>query len=332
VTSWFYYRNSVLLGSVPLLVSVGLVYVIGRRFTASRRLQWITALVGVTGLVAWTSTSILGSPIRTVILSRLSWAPALDHQAFQLMFAAVLLLPIAVIVAVLPLREKRDGSSGEIKGGPISRARALSPTRRIRLALTLLALVSLVQLYPFIDPNHVWWAIPLPLIVVTALLTDRLNSQWAWVMACVSLLPTIIIAFPRAIDYLSEPRSQVQNGVLSGMWAPVERMDDIEATDRLLLALEPGSNRFDCWNGLFAVWSGRYLADSSAFVNWAPGFTPAAEAPPSGALVRCVDTDSARQQTEDGAKGFVIVDQQSPVSISYYNYTTLEVLLEATAD
>jgi hypothetical protein len=192
--------------------------------------------------------------------------------------------------------------------------------------LTLLALVSLVQLYPFIDPNHVWWAIPLPLIVVIGLLTDRMNEQWAWVMACVSLLPTILIAIPRAIDYVSEPRSQVQNGVLSGMWAPVERMDDIAAADRLLLNLESRSNRFDCWNGLFAVWSGKYLADSSAFVNWAPGFTRAAEAPPSGVLVRCVDVNSGNRQTKASAEGFVVTDEQAPVSISYYNYTTLQVL------
>ena len=326
VTSWFYYRNAVLLGSVPLLMAVGFVYALGQRFAASRRLPWITALVGVIGLVAWTSTSIADSPLRTLILSRLSWAPALDHQAFQIMFVAVILLPIAALVALLPIFEKSDISYGGDRSGLLYRIRKLSSVHRIKLALTLLALVSLVQLYPFIDPNHVWWAIPLPLIVFIALLTDRLNPRWAWVMAYVSLLPTILIAIPRAIDYVSEPRTQVQNGVLSGMWAPVERMDDIAATDRLLLGLEPGSNRFDCWNGLFAVWSGKYLADSSAFVNWAPGFTPAAEAPPSGVLVRCMDVDSANRQTEEGAEGFTVTDEEAPVSISYYNYTTLQVL------
>ena len=324
VTSWFFYRNTVLLGSVPLLLGLLVVFLVGRKYPTSIRLPWVLGGLAVFSLTVWSMTSLGGSPLRNLILSRLTWAPALDHQAFQIMFVVVLLMPIAtVLIAWQIIREL-----GLLEYGSIARRmrhlRGLPPSTRTMAALAALSLVSLTQLFPFIDPNHVWWAVPLPLILITWVFTASLTRRWAWSVVAVGSLPAILIAIPRAFEYIQIPRTYIDTGVLKGMWVPDERVDDIEKVDQLLGQFSPGINRFDCWNGLFAVWTGDYLADDSAFVNWASSFGSNEGFPADGRLVQCIDAGSGIAPGEIPGD-LVLSDSAADLSISYYNVMDLNV-------
>lgn len=310
LTSWFFYKNVVLLSSIPFILAVIVVAIAARLRPTSRFWPWLLGALGILALTFWMTSSIEGSPLRDLILNRLTWAPALDHAAFQPLYAMVVLTPIVAVVVISTRR--RNGAS---------------PMVRMELSLLVLALASLVQCYPFIDPNHLWWAAPLVMILVTHVLIRSLPSRWALATAAVLLLPPIIVGVPRLIDYASVPRAPVSGGILDGMLVPVERLDDIVTTNQVLSSLQPRVNRFDCWNGLFAVWSTSYLADNSAFVNWAPGFDPTLDANFDGFLVRCLNVnEDGGPENRPVPQGYREVSIDGPISISYYNLMYLQVL------
>ena len=324
VTSWFFYRNTVLLGSVPLLLGLLVIYFVGRKYPTNIVLPWVLGGFGVLTLTVWTTTSLVGSPLRDLILSRLTWAPALDHQAFQIMFVVILLMPFAIVLIVWRIVRQLGSLEHASIARRVQQLRDLPPSARMMTALAALSLVSLIQLFPFIDPNHVWWAVPLPLVFITWVFTAPLTRRWAWSVVVVASFPAILIAIPRAIDYVQIPRTQIDTGVLNGMWVPDERVDDVEKVDLLLGQLSPGINRFDCWNGLFAVWTGEYVADDAAFVNWAPSFDSKREMQPGGMFVQCVDVGGGITPSEVPSD-FELGANSNNISISYYNWMDLRI-------
>ena len=327
-TSWFYYKNVVLLGSIPVLLTITGIAVLARLLPRAKHLPTIATIIAVVGLTTIAATSIVGNPLRDLILSRLTWAPALDHQAFQVLFVTVLLMPLAWIAIAMLFWSARNDVQPKPPFHPmISALRTLPIDGRIVIALSLLATVSLVQLFPFIDPNHVWWAIPLPMVVVLWALIRHTSRLWSWAIVLTFALPAILIAIPRAIDYASVPRTTVTQGVLSGMRVPDERVDDIEVAQALLGDLRPRENRFDCVNGLFAVWNGTYLADDSAFVNWAPSFSPDRRIPNGGKEVICAEVGTNGEPIlRDERATSIRPSFVGPLSISYYNLMYLAVL------
>jgi hypothetical protein len=309
-TSWFFYKNVVLLSSIPFLLTIIVVMGAALLRPMSRLWPWLLGIGGVLALTLWSTSSIEGSSLRNLILGRLTWAPALDHAAFQPLYAMFVLTPF--VAGLVVMSRCRDGASSTV---------------RMELSLLVLALASLTQCYPFIDPNHVWWAAPLVMILVAHVLIRSLTAHWRMAMAAVLLLPPLIIGLPRFIEYASVPRFSVSGGLLDGMWAPVERRDDIATANKVLQPPAPRANRFDCWNGIFAVWSGRYLADSSAFVNWAPGFDLTQDAKPDGLLVRCLNVEAdGSPEIRSIPSGYREISIDGPVTISYYNVMYLQVL------
>jgi hypothetical protein len=114
------------------------------------------------------------------------------------------------------------------------------------------------------------------------------------------------------------------------MQVPAAAFDDILAVDAVLGQVEPRSARFDCEDGLFAVWTGRYLSDSPAFVGWAFGV---ATTPPMGSNTRlfvCLAPlpDGSQPDFEPPA-GLEVVRSTGLINISYFNYMYL-VELRAT--
>ena len=323
-TSWFFYRNTVLLGSVPLLLSLLAAFLVGRKHPTNIRLPWVMGGFGVFAVTVWSTTSLIGSPLRDLILSRVTWAPALDHQAFQIMFVVVLLTPVAILLSVWQIIRQLGSPDCWSIGRRVQHLRGLPMSSRNMAALAMLSLVSLIQLFPFIDPNHVWWAAPLPLVFVTCAFTALLTRRWAWCVVAVACIPAILIAIPRAIDYVHTPRTHISTGVLDGMWVRDERIDDIHKVDQVLGQLSPGINRFDCWNGLFAVWTGEYLADGAAFVNWAPTFDSRREMQPRGVFIQCIDAGGGITPSEVPSS-LVLSAEVDDVSLSYYNLMDLRV-------
>lgn len=326
-TPWFYYKNVVLLGSVPVIASVLAVYLAGRLWPRRQILAVLLGGAGTLALVLWASTSLAGSPLRDLILARLTWAPVMDLSAFQPMYAVVLLMPVAGVVLLREILRGTQDQQVDTGLGVTARLQLLTPATRSTAVLGLLAAASLIQLFPISDAQHLWWAAPLPLILVTHILTRGLTRPWAAAMAAVLFIPPLVLAVPRAWDYASQPRERIERGVLAGMYIGSDRTDDVRAVDDLLAVLQPGANRFDCADGLFAVWTGRYLADSSAFVSWAPGFTGSAQPAPDGYLVRCLPPNPDGTAVDlPVPMGFELVSRIGPVSLSYYNWGTIELL------
>jgi hypothetical protein len=311
-TPWFFIKNVVLWGSLPLLITIATVYAAARRWPRSRKLPITLGSFGTLGLIVWVSASIPNTPLRELILHHLTWAPALDHLAFQPLFLIALIIPIACVGVIIMC------------------AREISDKIRMIGATLFIAGASMAQLFPFIDPNHLWWASPLMLIAFSYLISLGLSNRWRNAVLAVLCLPPLVIAVPRAIEYLAIPRQQLNAGVLSGMFIPVERVKDVKLVDDALLGLSVRSNRFDCINGLFAVWNGTYLADSAGFVNWATGVAPLASSDIPAIQVVCAPVSGdGTIGLFDVPAGMEVKNVSGPISVSYYNYMYLVTLVPA---
>ncbi len=306
-TPWFYLKNVYLLGSIPLVLVLAVTYVVVRiRGLATWLLSALVA-VAVGSLMVWASMSIPGSPFRDLILSRLTWAPALDAQAAQPMYLAAVVTPFAfIVVAAIWLRRA------------LARQR-VSKDLSVFGLLVLLAVSAMVQLFPVADPYHLWWSAPILLLLLAHLLTRGESRRIQLAMIVVLALPYVVIGVPRAVAYVSEDRKQISEGVLAGMFARSQVMTDIQDVDAILLGTEPRSARFLCQDGVFSVWTGSYLSDSPAFVDWAFGLPPAAGTEPTREFV-CLTVAPGEPTPEyTPPTGWIVERMAGPINISYFN-------------
>jgi len=308
-TPWFYLKNVYLLGSIPLVLVLSVTYVVARIKGLSTWLLGVLTAVAVVALMVWASMSIPGSFFRDVILSRLTWAPALDPQAAQPMYLAAVVTPIAAIaVGVLWLRR-------------VLGHREVGERLSVLALLVLLAVASMAQLVPVADPEHLWWSAPLLLLVLAHLLTMGASKRNQLVMIVVLVVPYVLIGIPRAVTYLNEDRQQISEGVLAGMRARTQVLTDIQDVDAILLDVEPRSARFLCQDGVFAVWTGSYLSDSPAFVEWAFG-VPAAQptdVEPTREFVCQLVAPGDPTPDYTPPPGWVVDRMAGPINISYFN-------------
>ncbi len=316
-TDPFYIKNAYLWGSAPLACVAAVVYFASRL----RRLPiWGFTLIlslGVLSLVIWASSSIDGSPLRDLILSKLTWAPALDVQAAQPMYLAAIAAPIAlIVVAVRLLKESRGLSPDRLSAAPMP--------LRLTVVLALLAVSSMAQLVPIADPYHLWWAAPLLLLLMIHMLTSGRSRRTRIAMLVLLVVPYALLAVPRTIDYLGQDRQVVEQGVLAGMQVPSSAFDDILAVDEVLGNVAPRSARFDCEDGLFAVWTGRYLSDSAAYLGWTFGVDAPPPIEPDTRLFVCVAPlpDGSPPDFEP-PPGLEVVRSTGLINISYFNYMYL---------
>lgn len=279
-TEWFYIENGYLWGSLLLLVTtLAMVWVSRQPWISPRNLLILSGLA-VAGLTVWASTAIEGSPLRNLILSRLTWAPALDIQAMQpLYFSAVLtiLILIGVIAALVIFR---------IRGGSLTG----TPNQVFIMLLAATGAASLVQLFPVADPNHLWWAAPIPLVLIVFVFTLNRPVRATYAVSAILLLPPLIISIPTAYVFLSQPRTQLDQGALAGMWVKQEYLNDYRSVDRLLLKIPPRSARIDCHEGLLAVWNGTYLSASAGYIDYAYGLENTSPPRPVVWDMTCINT------------------------------------------
>ena len=316
-TSWFYWENAYLWASVPLIIGMLGVIALSRW---SKRPRWLVpaaSLAGIVLLTLWASSALESSPVRNMILSRLTWAPALDGQIAQPMFVSALFTVfafMAAVVAVVILLLRRKGHP------PPSGSEAALFT-----LLVLTAVASLAQLYPIADPNHLWWAAPLPL-ALTILLLGQVRSQQARVWAtAVFLVPTLVLAPLSIYRYFTQPRIELTDGVLQGMLLASDRYGSYLAVDDWLRELPDRSAEFSCEQGLFAVWNGSYLADSPSFVNWSHRMDSADPGTPTGRVIRCTyPYDQLSPEEFAASRDLTIVRSLPEVSLSYFTTIRLD--------
>jgi hypothetical protein len=308
-TPWFYLKNVYLLGSIPLALVLAVTYLVVRIRGLATWLLSALVVVAVGSLMVWASMSIPGNPFRDLILSHLTWAPALDAQAAQPMYLAAVVTPFAFIaVAAIWLRR-------------VLARQQVSEDVSVLGLLVLLAASSMTQLVPVADPYHLWWSAPILLLLLAHLLTQGASRRIQLAMIVVLVLPYVLIGIPRAVSYVGEDRQRISEGVLAGMFARSQVMTDIEDVDAILLDVEPRSARFLCQDGVFAVWTGSYLSDSPAFVEWAFG-VPAAQptdVEPTREFVCQLVAPGDPTPDYTPPPGWVVDRMAGPINISYFN-------------
>lgn len=317
ITSWFYIENAYLWASLPMILVLVTVVVIG---CLRKRPRWLLPVVTMAGallLTIWTSSALDGSPIRQAILSRLTWAPALDGQISQPLFVSALL---AVLIAIsvlslltyLFLRNRTQIQNLNFEAAAL-------------VVLGLTAAASLAQLFPIADPNHLWWAAPLPLALVFFMFRFAPDRPTSVALVAVFVASTLVLAPISLVRYYSMPRVKLEEGVLAGMWLSADRYDSYLAVDDWFSTLQPGSAGFSCEQGLFAVWTGEYLADSPSFVSWAHRMESAEPGEASGRVFRCTypyDSKTPEEFAEE--RGLRIVRTLPDVSLSYFSTVRID--------
>ena len=315
-TEWFYIKNAYLWGSALLLISIFVLLWLAKQTWVSQR--WFAAFltINVLGLIVWSSASIEGSPVRTIILEHLTWTPALDGQAMQPLFlSAVISLIYAVVLAIQLLR----GLAGPTLGGDTAITKPLDQSLIFQVLLGFTAVASLVQLYPIADPNHLWWAAPLPLILLTCGIPINFSSRAKNAVAIVLVVPCLVVSIFTARQLLERPRTLIESGVLNGMRISDQYVDSVAKVDKIFGSVKAHSAVFVCKEGLFAVWNGTYLANGPGYVDYSYGLESASAPTEPAQTFLCVpigDTTTAPQFAK--AHNLQIVGETGAVHLSYF--------------
>ena len=312
-TEWFYLENAYLWGSVLLSLTLLVVIWLGYQHKVPR--TWYFALVGlgVFGLILWTSSAIEGSPVRTLILSKLTWSPALDGQVMQPMFLAAVATPIILISTLgLLISKKNDTFSTP------------QQNRIVLVVLSLTAMASLVQLYPVADPNHLWWSAPLPLALLVFALRSLSAQKYRWAVSAVIVIPTLIISLFAQVNFITQPRTEITTGVLTGMRIAQSLAPNVEKVNALLSDVQPGTASIECKEGLFAVWNNEYLPSSPNYVDYSYLLESASPGTPPERIFVCFPPNDA-VAIADYAKenSLTIVRQSGNFVLSYFASTNL---------
>ena len=164
--------------------------------------------------------------------------------------------------------------------------RACRDNRFILPVLVAAALSGVAQLYPLPDVYHLWWASP-PILIICAMALNQVNPR-AVNLVIAFFLPAILMSFSRLDEQLNIRRLEWHGGVLDGMYIDAELNPSFERVGKLLGEVGPGT-RFECRDGLWSVFNGRYNSIGPNFVNWAYG-TPRHDNSADNSIVWCLDS------------------------------------------
>ena len=308
-TEWFYYENAYFYGSGLLLLAVlAVLWLSGKHWIGRRTFQAGIALTTL-ALTIWATTAIDNSPLRNLILTKLTWAPALDGQAIQPLFLAVIWTilfagAVGVVIAWRVVRRQRiTGSADQV----------------LITTLALTSIASLVQLFPVADPNHLWWAAPIPLVLLVYGLTVTAPSRSKWAIPTLLIVPSLLVSILTSVVYLQHPRTEITTGALAGMRIGSNLYPSVVKVDGMLRDVAPRSAAFECSGGLLAVWNGEYLASGPGYVDYAYGLERATPSTKPSSTFRCVQWgqhETAAAQAE--ADGFRVVRRSGEVTLSYF--------------
>ncbi len=312
-TEWFYLENAYLWGSILLSLTLLVTMWLGYRHNVPRK--WYFALVSTAmfGLILWTSCAVAGSPFRTLILNKLTWAPALDGQVMQPMFLAALATPFILISVMALLVFHRNETLFTF------------PENRVFLVvLSLTAMASLVQLYPVADPNHLWWSAPLPLALLVFSMRSLSAEKYRWAVSAVLVIPTLTISVFAQLNFITQPRIEITTGALAGMRIAQSLAPNVKKVDDLLSDVKAGTASIECKEGLFAVWNGEYLPSSPDYVDYSYLLESASPGNPPERIFVCFPPDSeAAIVNYTRENNLEMVRQSGDIILSYFANTNV---------
>lgn len=226
------------------------------------------ALVTGAAIVAWE----LAVPIAQAMLglaSDLSAMRVLEESAGQYLY---LFMVIAILGALaVPVVLVWRGVRHLVRGG----AAAPLPARFVPwLALAGLTVATLSQVVPTWDVRHVWWGLPLGLLLTFALL-DKARALIPVVRnpLLIPLVAVALIVTPLVARNLAAPRVPGPPGtIIEGMLVGDARARAMAEDSRLLSEVLPSSERavFLVPDGDTAVLGGGYQSVDPFFVDWGP--------------------------------------------------------------
>jgi hypothetical protein len=187
------------------------------------------------------------------------------RDPYRLLAFAMLTIPLAVFV--YQVSSSFDGKS---KG---SRNRFQVSSDLVEpLAISLVAIASISQLIPNHDPYHLWWASPITIVslLISSAVLVRNRTALIRTATLLSVLSISLSTYPW-FQELSEPRVQIKAGSLKYMFVTEAKNENYEAILKMLDSVESNSASFMCKDGLVSTWTGRYMASSPNFVDWAFG-------------------------------------------------------------
>jgi hypothetical protein len=142
--------------------------------------------------------------------------------------------------------------------------------------LAIVAMGTLTQLYPLYDQVHLWFITPV-LLVCSALFIQqvpyrRVDSK----TTILFFAPFIVLLSALSIQHWSNGTTHFKSEILSGMKGNPASVETIDGTIKMLeLNVKGEKLKFDCANGLYAAFRGKYQSSDRNYVDWAPGFSPA---------------------------------------------------------
>ena len=315
-TDFEFLLNAYIRGSLPILMALLILWVIGQRWMWSPWKYQSLVAIAVAALTVIATTGVAETPLRQEVLKLLTWAPGLDTQAMQVCFVFVILTVAGTLFSFAFLIAKKWIIRSRKS---VSLDTPSSGDTVVFFLLLTAALTSLSQIYPVADPNHLWWAVPLPMVFVCFGLCHRASSRTSTAMICVLFLPALFVAPIATWRYYEVPRTEIKTGSLSGMYVKTAYLSDYLKVDALLSTLKPASTKFLCQGGLFTTWTGVNLASDPAYVDYAYGVDEARIDTKPDSVIFC-EEDGAEGSALEYARshGLRVTSQTGRVELSYF--------------
>ena len=187
------------------------------------------------------------------------------RDLYRLLAFATLTIPLAVFV-------NQVGGSIHWKSKGYRPKFQVSSDLVEPLAISLVASASLSQLFPRHDPYHLWWASPITIVSLLISSAFLIRNKKAFIRTATLLaVLSISLSLSPWLREVSEPRVQVKSGSLKYMFLTEAKNENNLGILKMLEGVESNSASFMCKDGLVSTWTGRYMASSPKFVDWAFG-------------------------------------------------------------
>ncbi len=131
------------------------------------------------------------------------------------------------------------------------------------LATIATGFIGVLQLYPYPDVQHLWWASP---ILIPALhFAPKVALTKEFLLLCKCTILTGLILF---VYFLHQPWYEFKNHSMKGVYSTQEKTELYEVFLPIEKYTDSRSYRFDCEDGIHSVAGGKYLSVDKWFVNW----------------------------------------------------------------
>jgi hypothetical protein len=147
---------------------------------------------------------------------------------------------------------------------------SLTHAHREKMALSILGLVGVIQLYPQPDVLHLWWVAPI--FLPSALFAIELIAEKFRYITISDGLSTLLvfslIGVVLAGKFIFQPWTGYELPVLKGTYAFESKANAVNSYRAIQKYIKIGETSFDCPDGIYSVSDGNYNAADEWFVNW----------------------------------------------------------------